>query len=763
MTRTVTIKLTQLIISGFFVMSSVMAIAQKKASAAMDSYVSSLMAKMTLDEKIGQLNLPSVGFDITGPVLSKDVEGKIRKGLVGGVFNTYTPQAMRKLQQLAITQTRLKIPLLFGYDVIHGHKTIFPIPLGLSSSWDLPLIQNTARAAAEEASADGVNWVFSPMVDIARDPRWGRVAEGAGEDTWLGSQIAKAMVMGYQGNNLAAEDAVLACVKHFALYGAVEAGRDYNVVDMSEHKMLEEYLPPYKAAVDAGVATVMTSFNEINGVPAAANQWLLTDVLRKNWGFKGLVATDYTAIMELVQHGIGNNEEVSKKSLVAGNDMDMVSEFFLNNLKKLVQEKKLDIRYIDLACRRILESKYKLGLFQDPYRSVTDERAQQQLMSADKMQLAELAAQKSMVLLKNQAHALPLKSDQKIAFIGPLVKDQRNLIGNWSGAGDWKQAISFWDAVQKQYPGNKFSYAKGCNILDDQALINKLNPHDAQIVLDKQTPQQLLDEAVSTAEKADIAVVCLGETFGMSGEAASRSDISLPENQRDLLKALKKTGKPIILVLMNGRPLTLQWENDNLDAILETWFAGTKAGDAITNVLFGKYNPSGKLTMTFPRSVGQIPIYYNEKNTGRPFDENQKYTSKYLDIPNTPLYPFGYGLSYTTFSYSPIQLNKTAISANENLIATVTVTNTGSLAGEETAQLYIRDVVGSLTRPLKQLKGFQKLMLQPGESKTIRFTLNTSDLKFYNIANKYIYEPGDFKVMVGTNSQDVQTADFKVR
>jgi beta-glucosidase len=763
MTSKLTIKLTQLIISGSFLISSVAAIAQKKASATMDTYVSSLMAKMTLDEKIGQLNLPSVGFDVTGPVLSKDVEGKIRKGLVGGVFNTYTPQAMRKLQQLAITQTRLKIPLLFGYDVIHGHKTIFPIPLGLSASWDLPLIQRTARAAAEEASADGVNWVFSPMVDIARDPRWGRVAEGAGEDTWLGSQIAKAMVLGYQGNNLAAEDAVLACVKHFALYGAAEAGRDYNVVDMSERKMLEEYLPPYKAAVDAGVATVMTSFNEINGVPAAANQWLLTDLLRKNWGFKGVVATDYTAIMELVQHGIGNNEEVSKKSLVAGNDMDMVSEFFLNNLKKLVQEKKLDIKYIDLACRRILESKYKLGLFQDPYRSVTNERAQQQLMSADKLQLAQLAAQKSMVLLKNQAHALPLKSDQKIAFIGPLVKDQRNLIGNWSGAGDWKQAVSFWDALQKQYPGNKFSYAKGCNILDDQALINKLNPHDAQIVLDKQTPQQLLDEAVNVAEKADIAVVFLGETFGMSGEAASRSDIGLPENQRDLLKALKKTGKPIVLVLMNGRPLTLQWENDNLDAILETWFAGTKAGDAITNVLFGKYNPSGRLTMTFPRSVGQIPIYYNEKNTGRPFDENQKYTSKYLDIPNTPLYPFGYGLSYTTFSYSPIQLNKNAIVANENLVATITVTNTGAVAGEETAQLYIRDVVGSVTRPLKQLKGFQKVFLQPGESKTIRFTLNTNELKFYNIANKYVYEPGDFKVMIGTNSQDVQSADFKVR
>jgi len=754
-------KLSKAIAASCLVAVALTASAQRPHDPKMDAYVSNLMNKMTIDEKIGQLNLPAIGFDITGPVLSQGVEEKIQQGLVGGVFNTYTPSAVRKLQAYAITKTRLKIPLLFGYDVIHGHKTIFPIPLGLSSSWDMPLIEQTARAAADEASADGLNWVFSPMVDITRDPRWGRVSEGGGEDTWLGSQIAKAMIKGYQGESFA-NNTVMACVKHFALYGAVEAGRDYNVVDMSDRKMFETYLPPYKAAVDAGAASVMSSFNEINGVPAAANKWLLTDVLRKQWGFDGMVATDYTAIMELMQHGVGNEEQVAKLALEAGNDMDMVSEIFLKRLKQLVDEKKMDVSYIDLACRRVLEAKYKLGLFADPYKYVSEQRAKTQIMNADKLQLAKEAAEKSMVLLKNQNSALPLKANSNIAFIGPMVKDQRDLIGNWSGAGDWKKAISVWDALQKQYPSNNFTYAKGCNILDNKALIDKLNPHDAQIVLDSKTPQQLIDEAVAAANKASVAVVFLGEAFGMTGEAASRSDISLPENQVTLLKALKATGKPIVLVLMNGRPLTLPWEDANMDAILETWFGGTRAGDAIADVLFGKYNPSGKLSMTFPRSVGQIPIYYSAKNTGRPIDEQQKYTSKYLDIPNTPLYPFGYGLSYTTFSYSDITLNKTTINADGKLNATVTITNTGKLAGQETAELYIRDMIGSVTRPLKELKGFQKVFLQPGESKMISFTIGTDDLKFYDINMKYTYETGDFKLFIGTSSQDVKEADFKV-
>ncbi|MBE9586735.1 beta-glucosidase BglX [Mucilaginibacter sp. JRF] len=757
-------KLSKIVIASCLVLTGFGASAQKAArDAKMDAYINKLMAKMTIDEKIGQLNLPSIGFDVTGPILSQGVEGKIEKGMVGGVFNTYTPNAVRKLQELAIKKTRLKIPLLFGYDVIHGHRTIFPIPLGLSASWDMPLIQKTARAAADEATADGLNWVFSPMVDIARDPRWGRVAEGGGEDTWLGSQIAIAMVKGYQGekNDLRREDAVLACVKHFALYGAAEAGRDYNTVDMSMRKMTETYLPAYKAAVDAGVATVMSSFNEINGVPAAANHWLLTDLLRNQWGFNGMVATDYTAIMELKNHGMGDDAQVAKLALVAGNDMDMVSDLFIGELKKLVQAKKLDVKYIDLACRRVLESKYKLGLFDDPYRNISEDRAKNNIMNAEKLALAKEAAEKSMVLLKNDNSTLPLKSGQKIAFVGPMVKNQRDLIGNWSGAGDWKKAVSFWDALQAQYPSNKFTYAKGANILDDQALIDKLNPHDAQIVLDSKSPADLIKEAVNNAKDADVVVAMLGEAFGMSGEAASRSDIGLPVNQQNLLKALRETGKPIVLVLMNGRPLTLQWEHDNTAAILETWFPGTKAGDAIADVLFGKYNPSGKLTMTFPRSVGQVPIYYNAKSTGRPVSD-QKYTSKYLDIPNTPLYPFGHGLSYTTFGYSDVKLSKTSIRNGERLQASVTLSNTGKYDGEETVQLYIRDMVGSVTRPLKELKGFQKIYLKAGESKTVTFNVSTDDLKFYDINMKYTTEPGDFKLFIGSSSADVKEADFKL-
>ncbi|MFD2873269.1 beta-glucosidase BglX [Mucilaginibacter ximonensis] len=735
--------------------------AQNTGQAKMDQFVSALMKKMTLEEKIGQLNLPSVGFDVTGPILSKDVDAKIKKGLVGGVFNTYTPSAARKLQALALT-TRLKIPLLFGYDVIHGHRTIFPIPLGLSSSWDLALIQSTARAAAEEASADGINWVFSPMVDLTRDPRWGRVAEGAGEDTWYGSKVAAAMVHGYQGNNLAANNAVMACVKHFALYGAVEAGRDYNVVDMSERKMRQDYLPPYKAAIDAGAGSVMSSFNEINGVPAAANQWLLTDLLRKQWGFTGMVATDYTAIMELTNHGIGDSTEAAHLALVAGNDMDMVSELYLNKLPKLVKTGKLNISYIDQACRRVLEAKYKLGLFADPYRGISEERAQAEIMNPQKLELAQRAAEESMVLLKNKNGTLPLKSNAKIAFVGPLVKDQRNLIGNWSGAGDWKKATSFWDVVNAQYPGAHFTYAKGCNLLDDTALINKLNPHDAQIVLDSKSAEELIEEAVKEAKNADVAVAFLGESFTMSGEAASRSDIGLPANQKRLLAALKKTGKPVVLVLMNGRPLTLSWEDTRMDAIVESWFGGTRSGEALVNTLFGRSNFSGRLTMSFPRSVGQIPIYYNEKSTGRPFDANQKYSSKYLDIANTPLYPFGYGLSYTTFKYGPITLDKKTIRTKGNITATINVTNTGQRDAIETVQLYIRDIIGTVTRPMKELKGFKQIAIKAGNTQTVSFTISTDDLKFYNLQNKYTYEPGDFELMIGPNSQDLQKIPFKV-
>jgi beta-glucosidase len=731
--------------------------------AKMNQFVTALMQKMTLEEKIGQLNLPSVGFDVTGPILSQGVEEKIKKGLVGGVFNTYTPVAVRKLQDIAVKETRLKIPLLFGYDVIHGHRTIFPIALGLSASWDPALVERTARAAADEATADGLNWAYSPMVDIARDPRWGRVSEGAGEDPWLGSQMAKAMVKGYQGTDLSKNNTLLACVKHFALYGAAEAGRDYNTVDMSRLKMYNEYLPPYKAAVDAGVGSVMTSFNEVDGIPATANKWLLTDLLRKQWGFKGMVVTDYTAINEMMAHGMGDALKVGELSLNAGVDMDMVGEIFLKHGAALVKSGKVSQATIDAACRHILEAKYKLGLFEDPYRYVNEERNRTQIMNPEKLLLAKEAATRSMVLLKNASQTLPLNAAKKIAFIGPLVKDQRNLIGSWSGAGDFKKAVSIWSALETKFGADKFTYAKGCNLVEDATLRKRLNDHDGQLTVDEKSSDQLIVEAVQTAQGADVIVAVLGEAFGMTGEAASRSMIGLPDNQVDLLKALKKTGKPVVLVLMNGRPLTLSWEDQNMDAILEAWFGGTQAGQAIADVLFGEANPSGKLSMTFPRNVGQVPIYYNAKNTGRPFNENQKYTSKYLDIPNSPLYPFGYGLSYTTFGYSDIKLNKTTITTADQLQVTVTVSNTGNVDGEETVQLYIRDLVGSITRPVKELKRFQKTVLKKGESKEIVFTLTVEDLKFFNKDLKWGSEPGDFKVFVGTNSQDVKQASFSLK
>ena len=728
----------------------------------MNAYVDALLKKMTLEEKIGQLNLPSVGFDVTGPILSQDVEGKIRKGLVGGVFNTYTPVAVKKLQEIAVTQTRLKIPLLFGYDVIHGHRTIFPISLGLAASWDLDLVERTARAAAEEATADGLNWVFSPMVDIARDPRWGRVSEGAGEDPYLGSKIAEAMVRGYQGTDLSANNTVMACIKHFALYGAAEAGRDYNTVDMSRLRMYNEYLPPYKAAVKAGAGSIMSSFNEVDGIPASGNKWLLTTLLRKEWGFDGMITSDYTSINEMVNHGMGDNKAVGALSLNAGMDMDMVGEIFLRYGVELVKSGKVPMAQVDMACRKILEAKYKLGLFDDPYRYVSEERNKQQIMSPDKLQLSKEAAIKSFVLLKND-NVLPLSGEKKIAFIGPLVKNQRDLIGSWSGAGDWKKAISVWDAVSKRVTAAPISYAKGCNITDDSNLVKKLNPHDARIVADEKTPQQMIDEAVAVASAADVVVAVLGEPFGMTGEAASRSNINLLDNQQALLKALKATGKPIVLVIMNGRPLALDWESKNCAAILEAWYPGTMAGTAINEVLYGDASPQGRLSMTFPVSVGQVPIYYNHKNTGRPFDPNQKYTTKYLDAPNEPLFPFGFGLGYTTFSYSDISLSKNSKTANEAISATITVTNSGSREGTETVQLYIRDKVGSIARPVKELKGFQKVTLKPGESKAVTFRITQNDLSFYNSDLKWVAEPGDFDLMIGGNSRDVKTTSFSLK
>ena len=729
--------------------------------AKMNAFITGIMKKMTIEEKVGQLNLPTIGVDVTGPILSKDVEEKIKNGSVGGVFNTHGPAAVRKLQDMAVKESRSKIPLFFGMDIIHGHTTIFPIALALSCSWDMDLIERSARIAAEESAADGLNWTFSPMVDIARDPRWGRIAEGAGEDPYLGSLVAKAMVRGYQGKSLGNINSIMACVKHFGLYGAAEAGRDYNTVDMSPVKMYEYYLPPYKAAVDAGVASVMTSFNEINGVPSTGNKWLLTDLLREQWGFKGFVVTDYTAINEMQDHGMGNQEKVTELAIKAGVDMDMVSEAFLVNLKKLLIQKKITIQQIDLACRSILEAKYKLGLFNDPYKNINDQKPKEQIFTESNRKAAREIAEHSIVLLKNEHKTLPLKRSGTIALIGPLADDRRDMIGPQSAAGDWKRSVSVMDALKAE-KNIQLLYSKGANISEDTLLVKRLNADGGEIIMETRSSQQLVEDAVKTAVKADVVIAVLGESQGMTGEASSRSEIGIPENQLTLLKALVNTGKPIVLVLMNGRPLTIEWESKHVTAIVETWFAGTEAGNAIADVLFGDYNPSGKLTTTFPDNVGQIPIYYNHKNTGRPFtgDQLDKYKSRYLDAPNDPLYHFGYGLSYTTFKYGEIVLSKSSILPNEKLFAMLKVSNTGEFDGEETVQLYINQPAASITQPVKKLKSFQKVFLKKGETKEVTFVLTADDLKFYNSALSYIYEPGAFKLFIGGNSKDVKESEF---
>ncbi|MFT3934346.1 MAG: beta-glucosidase BglX [Chitinophagaceae bacterium] len=723
-----------------------------------------LLAKMTVDEKIGQLNLVTPGGAVTGAVVSQGVEEKIGKGLVGGLFGIWGPEKVRQAQDLAMKNSRLHIPLIFGLDVIHGHKTIFPIPLGLSTSWDLDLIEKSARIAATEASADGLAWVFSPMVDIARDARWGRISEGNGEDPYLGGLIAKAMVKGYQGKDFSANNNVMACVKHFALYGGAEAGREYNTVDMSRIKMYEYYLPPYKAAIDAGAGSIMSSFNEIDGVPATGNKWLLTDILRKQWGFKGFVVSDYTSLSEMINHGVGDLSTVSARALKAGLDMDMVAEGFLSTLKKSLQEGKVTMAEIDQACLRILEAKYKLGLFDNPYKYVDEARPAKEILTEENRKASREIAAHSCVLLKNNNQLLPLQKNRTIALIGPLANNKRNMLGTWVVAGDWTKSIPVIDGI-KNVAGNGVNilYAKGSNITDDTLLMKNANALGVEVELDKASPDAMIEEAVTTANKADVVVAVLGEAADMTGESSSRSDISLPESQKNLLKALVKTGKPIVLVLINGRPLTLTWENDNVNAILEAWAPGTEAGNAIADVLFGNYNPSGKLTATFPRSVGQIPIYYNHKNTGRPYDGNGagKFKSYYMDISNDPLYPFGYGLSYTSFNYSDVKLSNTQLKGNEVLTATVTVSNTGKFAGEETVQLYITDPVASVTRAVKDLKGFKKIFLQPGEKKEVSFSITPEQLKFYNSNLKYDWEAGQFIIQIGTNSSNTKSASVQ--
>lgn len=739
------------------------AVSLRAQDSKMNAFISSLMNKMTVDEKIGQLNLVTPGGAVTGSVVSQDVDEKIRQGKVGGLFGITGPEKVRQVQGIAVHDSRLHIPLLFGLDVIHGLQTVFPIPLAMSCTWDTLLIEKAARIAAREAGADGLDWTFSPMVDIARDPRWGRVSEGSGEDPCLGSAIAAAMVRGYQGKDLTQNDAVMACVKHFALYGAAEAGREYNTVDMSRIKMYQYYLPPYKAAVDAGVGSVMTSFNEIDGIPATGNKWLLTDLLRNEWKFKGLVVSDYTSLSEMTAHGMGDLKTVSALAMNAGLDMDMVSEGYLTTLKQLLQSGRVMQKQIDQACRKVLEAKYKLGLFSDPYRRMNPQRASAEIFSETNRRSARETAAHTFVLLKNQDQILPLKKSGTIALIGPLASNHRNMLGTWSVAGDPSKSVSVLEGIQNVAGTNvQILYAKGANITDDSALAAHTNAFGPEVEPETRTPENMLKEAVATAEKSDVVVAVLGEAADMTGESSSRADISIPESQENLLKALVKTGKPLVLVLFNGRPLTLEWESRHLNAILDAWFGGTEAGNAIADVLFGNYNPSGKLSMSFPVSVGQIPVYYNAKNTGRPYDGkgSPKFKSDFLDIPNDPLYPFGYGLSYTHFAYSGLTLDHSTISPGHPVLVELTVSNTGNYDGEETVQLYIRDMVASITQPVKELKKFQKVWLKKGEQKQVIFSLNTDDLKFVNSQLHWVYEPGDFKVFAGGNSREVLEADL---
>ncbi|THU36948.1 beta-glucosidase BglX [Niastella caeni] len=747
------------------VLSFLMQVAAQTPDAKMNTFVANLMSKMTLEEKIGQLNLVTPGWGVpTGSVVSKGVEDNIRKGHVGGLFGIFGPDKVRLAQALAMNESRLKIPLLFGLDVIHGHKTIFPIPLGLSCSWDTALVERSARIAAIEASADGLCWVFSPMVDIARDPRWGRIAEGAGEDPFLGSEMARAMVKGYQGTDLSKDNTVMACVKHFALYGAAEGGRDYNTTDMSRIRMYNEYLPPYKAAVDAGVGSVMSSFNEIDGIPATGNRWLLTSLLRNQWGFKGFVVSDYTSVNEMIAHGVGDLQTASAMALHAGLDMDMVGEGFLTTLQKSLKAGKVTIKQIDDACKRILEAKYKLGLFQDPYRYVNSGRPEKEILTAQNRQAARETAVRSMVLLKNEGRILPLKKSGTIALIGPLANNHSEMLGTWAVSGDNTKSVTIQQGMQN-VAGNSVQilFARGANITDDTSFAKRISPFGKPTEIDARSPDTLIQEAVAAAGKADVVVVVVGEAAEMSGESASRTDLDLPGSQRKLVEALVKTGKPLVVVLMNGRPLAIPWLNEQAPAILEAWFPGTEAGNAVADVLFGNYNPSGKLTTSFPRNVGQIPVYYNHKNTGRPFEGGApKFKSNYLDVQNEPLYPFGYGLSYTNFTYDSIKLSRNTFSAGQSITASVMVTNAGDVAGEETVQLYIRDVEASVTRPVKELKGFQKVVLKAHESAKVEFTITENDLKFYNSELKYVAEPGEFKVFIGTNSRDVKETGFRL-
>ncbi|WP_032854821.1 beta-glucosidase BglX [Bacteroides ovatus] len=759
-------RIGRFLLTAVITASAVTAMATPKADKGkMDQFIDNLMGKMTLQEKIGQLNLPVSGEIVTGQAKSSDVAGKIRKGQVGGLFNVKGVENIREVQKIAVEQSRLKIPLLFGMDVIHGYETVFPIPLALSCSWDMEAIKESARIAAKESSADGICWTFSPMVDICRDPRWGRMAEGGGEDPYLGSEISAAMVKGYQGDDLTDKNTIMACVKNFALYGAPEAGRDYNTVDMSHLSMFNNYFPPYKAAIDAGVGSVMTSFNVVDGIPATGNKWLMTDVLRDRWGFDGFVVTDYTAISEMIAHGMGDLQQVSAMSLSAGTDMDMVADGFLTTLEKSLKEGKVTMAEIDKACRRILEAKYKLGLFDDPYKYCDASRVKKDIFTAENRAVARKIATETFVLLKNENNLLPLQRKGKIALVGPLANTKANMPGTWSVAAASDKYNSLYESMKQSLAGKaEVLYAKGSNLMYDAQREAEATMFGREM-RDSRSAQELLDEALNVASQADVIVAAVGESSEMSGESSSRTNLEMPDAQRDLLTALKKTGKPIVLVYFAGRSTVMTWEQENFPAILNVWFGGSEAADAICDVVFGDVSPSGKLTTTFPKNVGQIPLYYNHLNTGRPLEAGKwfsKFRSNYLDIDNDPLYPFGYGLSYTTFRYGDLQLSNNSMNEKGKITASVTVTNTGNYDADEIVQMYIRDMVGSVARPVKELKGFERIHLKKGESRTVSFDITAEQLKFYNSALNWVCEPGEFEVMVGGNSRDVQTKKFSL-
>lgn len=708
-------------------------------STSFDAKIDSLMSLMTLQEKIGQTVMYAGDLTVTGPVVSNDNQKFVKQGDVGAMLNVFSAKATRDLQKVAVEETRLGIPLLFGYDVIHGYKTIFPINLGLAASWDLSDIEKGSRIAAEEASAVGIHWTFAPMVDISRDPRWGRISESAGEDVYLASKVGQAYVKGFQGDDLSEHNTILACAKHFVGYGAAQAGREYHTVNMGQDELRNVYLPPFKATVDAGVETFMTAFNELNGIPATGNKFIFKDILRDEWNFNGFVVTDYFAIKEMVMHGYAKDvKEATKQAIEATVDQDMMSDANHLYLEELVNEGEVDVKLIDDACRRILLTKFKLGLFDDPYKYSNEQREKEVIYKPEFLEAARKSAAMSSVLLKNEAKSLPLNNDQTVALIGPLVKDKESIIGNWAAEGDRKgKAISVYQGVQEYLGNSKIIFAKGCEIeVDDESGFRA---------------------AINAAKRADKIVMVLGEDYKMSGEAASRSNIKLPGIQTNLVKAIRKAvpNKKIILVLMNGRPLDLSEEDILADAILETWFPGTSGGYGVADVLFGAYNPSAKLPVTFPRTLGQVPIYYNMKRAGRPnHNDNPKerYSSNYRDVRNSPLYPFGHGLSYTNYEYSEIKLSATTIGFSDTLTASVTVKNTGNYDGYEIVQLYVHDKVGSITRPVKELKGFEKVFLKKGESKTVKFNLTVEDLKYYNSETKFDVEPGEFQIAINGSS-----------